>query len=833
VRFADSLAILLASLTIGTFSQRAVARQLPALYRASMQQQGSRPATNSNLSVKVLDETGVPVADARLTLLQSETGKSYQSQTDFAGRSAFGDLGTGNYLLRVEKEGFYVAKLDNLQLSEKLNLEVTLYHQQEFAETVNISVAPKEIDAEKTAAGAGLDYLEIVNLPYPTSRDIRNALPYIPGVLPDASGQVHVAGSETRQALDQLDGFNITNPVTGAFDLRLSADAVRSIEVQSSRYSAEYGKGSGGVISLATGMGDDRFRFSATNFLPSLKNREGLHLGDWTPRATVSGPLSKGRAWFFDAADAEYNLNIFEELPAGADRNSTWRVSNLARAQLNLSGTNILTGSFLVNRFSAAHLGLSPFNPLETTWHQTDTAYLFAVKDQAYIRGGALLEVGFAVDRFRFNRIPLGGLPYVITPEGTLGNFFETSRGRAQRLQWVADLTLPAFQFRGRHELKIGVDIDQINYNQLLERRAVSVLREDGSLARTVSFVDGPPFEKSNAEFAGYVRDRWSLSDRLLLECSGRMDWDQILEAVTFSPRVAATYLLTRDSKTKLAAGIGLFRDATPLELITRPQFGRRIDSFYDVDGRTLKGQPVETSFSVSEATLQPPQLLNWSLGVERMLPGSIYLRVEFLQKRERRGFAFINQGASEATNIYDLGNIRRDRYDSVEVTARRTFKGGYNLFASYVRSRARSNAVLDFDPANLILAGQAGGSLPWDSPNRFISWGWLPLIKRFDFAYALDWRDGYPFNLVNQYQQLVGQPNSQRLPSYFSLDVYVERRFRLLGGQWALRGGLEDLTNHKNPSGINNNVDSPQFLTLGGVQHRVFTARIRFIGRK
>src|SRR5262249_11873619 len=155
----------------------------------------------------------------------------------------------------------------------------------------------------------------------------------------------------TRQVVDQLDGFNITHPVTGLLDLRVSADALRGIDVQSSRYPAEYGKASGGVIGLTTGMGDDRYRFSATNFVPTIQQRKGLNLRDWTPRVTLSGPFRRGRAWFFEAADAEYKLNIVEALPSGADRSSNWRFSNLAKAQVNLTTRNIFTGSFLINRF--------------------------------------------------------------------------------------------------------------------------------------------------------------------------------------------------------------------------------------------------------------------------------------------------------------------------------------------------------------------------------------------------------------------------------------------------------------------------------------------------
>lgn len=223
-------------------------------------------------------------------------------------------------------------------------------------------------------------------------------------------------------------------------------------------------------------------------------------------------------------------------------------------------------------------------------------------------------------------------------------------------------------------------------------------------------------------------------------------------------------------------------------------------------------------------------------MGLERKLPEAVYLDVEFVQKRGRNGFAFINRGANQfglASDLFELSNVRRDRYDGLQVTARRTFKDGYAVLASYMRSRARSNAVLDFNIDSLFFGQQAGGPLPWDAPNRFISWGWLPLVKKFDFAYSLEWRDGFPFSLVNQDQQLVGTPDTRRFPSYFTLNTHVERRFHLLGFYLALRAGINNLTNHQNPTVVNNNVDSPQFLTFGATDHRAFTARIRLLGRK
>src|SRR6185437_14949966 len=129
---------------------------------------------------------------------------------------------------------------------------------------------------EKIADTRSLSGVDVINIPYPVTRDYRNILPYIPGVVQDSGGQPHVAGCHTYQTLDTLDGFDITDPVNGTLQLRVSTDALRSIDVQTSRYSAEYGRSSAGVISLGTGIGDDHLRYSGTNFLPSFKFIRGV-----------------------------------------------------------------------------------------------------------------------------------------------------------------------------------------------------------------------------------------------------------------------------------------------------------------------------------------------------------------------------------------------------------------------------------------------------------------------------------------------------------------------------------------------------------------------------
>src|SRR5262249_43858461 len=131
------------------------------------------------------------------------------------------------------------------------------------------------------------------------------------------------------------------------------------------------------------------------------------------------------------------------------------------------------------------------------------------------------------------------------------------------------------------------------------------------------------------------------------------------------------------------------------------------------------------------------------------------------------------------------------------------------------------------------IFSKQQGGPLDIDAPDRFISYGWMPLVKKFDLLYSLEWRTGYPFSVIDQDRKILGEPNSRRLPSYFSLNLQTERSFQLLRWKLALRAGFNNLTGHQNPTDVINNRDSQQFLHFSGFQKRTFNGRIRFLGRK
>lgn len=798
-----------------------------------------------HLTVTVEDETGVAVSSARVTLTPPGSKTPLQASTDFAGRVEFANLAAGAYSVSIEKEGFYARLNIAVQVEQTESVEVTLAHQQEYKESVQATYSPPAIDAAQTSATQELTGQEIIQLPYPSTRDIRNALPLLPGVLPDNTtiGQIHVAGAASNQTLYTLDGFDISQPVSGLLDLRVSTDAVRSIDVLTSRYSVASGWGSGGVLSLETGMGDDRFRFFVTDFIPSFQNRRGFHIDNTTPRFTFSGPLRKGRAWFYEAVEGEYDYNLFTELPPGQDTDHYWRYSNLTRVQVNLTQANRLTASFLYNHSNEDHASLSLIQPLSTTTSQTKSAELVDLKDQHSWSNGMLFEAGFGFLQFTSDALPLGTLPYIQLPGSASGNYYLRSSSTIRRAEGLANLFLPALQWHGRHQFTLGAAFEGTSDHQFALRQPFAIETFAGVLVRSVSFTGGPSFDQGLFAGSAFWQDRWSPVSSLVLEPGVRFDEDDLLHRALLSPRVAATWMLTRDNETKLSAGVGLYYDRTDLDKLTRRLDGSRQDLFYAPDGVTPLGPPVTTMFQADPGALRAPRSLNWSLALERKLPGAIYLKAEFLEKRGYDGFDYVDEALTispsglPSSGLFTLQNGRRDKYDAGTLSFRRTFHQHYPLFFSYTRSKARSNAVLDSTLDVPFFSPQLSGPLPWDSPNRVQSWGaapfHLPRLHALEFDYSFDWRTGYPYNVINLEQELVGLPGRFRFPDFASLNLHVEKRFHLFRNEWALRAGFNNITDRHNPLVVDNNIDSPTFGSFSNFQHRAFTGRIRFLGRK
>ncbi len=795
---------------------------------------------------RVADENGTAVAGARLEFRDASRPEPFTTLSDVQGRFRLDLNRAGAYGLRAERTGFFVVTKADLDLNDGPNeVNITLNHLQELTEAIDVVYSPAAIDPATTSDERQLNNMEVLAVPYPASQDVRLALPLFAGVLQDTSGLLHFNGGSSDQAGYALNGFNIADPVTGLFETRVSIDAVRSMNLESGRFSAADGHGSAGSVDLETGMGDDRFRFGVTNFIPSVSTQRGLILSKWTPRLTVSGPIARSRAWFHNGFDAFYDVNTIPELPRGQDRSRDLTTSNLTRLQVNLSPSNILTGSYLINYQDSDNQGLSFLNPVETTIDRRRSLNMATVKDQIYFPGGTLIEVGFAASRGVLRELPRGSKPFVISPFGYSGNYFVDLARNTDRQQWLADAYLPPVKGRGTHRFRIGADLERSGFDELVSRHDYRILRADGTLARSVTFTGDGQLRRRNFETALYLQDSWTVHEGLVLELGVRSDWDQIVRDHLVSPRLAAAWSPSILKGTKIAAGFGIYDDPLNLDLLTRHQDQSSLTTFFDRNG-VQQGPPLLTRFLVDDQSLAAPRARIASLSVERRLLG-FYGKVSYLRREGEKGLVFAEPslGLNQNPLYYTLRNQRSNRYDGLEFGLHRNFGGKYEWHGSYTFSRARSNAVLDYSLENPVFGRQGGGPLPWDAPHRFLTWGWAPvpaghgpafvrsILREVTASYLVETRSGFPFNVVNEENFLVGPPDRLRLPYYFNINLHFEKKFTLLHYVWAWRFGLNNLTNHGNPNVVNNNIDSPFYLTYGRGQQRAFNVRLRFLGRR
>jgi hypothetical protein len=800
------------------------------------------------LSGRVLSENNAPVGSSRIILRQADSDQRSQASTDVVGSFSLTVPSPGEYLIDTDREGYFPIKSRALTLGDGDN-EITLILTplREVLEHIDVTSAVSPIDIETTASERKLSGTELLFVPYPNTNNLKSAMRLIPGVIQDPRGGIHVNGGTEEQVQYVLDGFNVSDPISGRFESRMSVEAVQSLEVLSGRFSPQYGKGSAGTLVVNTTTGDDRFRRSATNFVPGIENRKGLFIGNWTPRFGVSGPIRRGRAWFSNTFSTLYDKLVVEDLPKGEDRISSWRFGEMLHAQVNVTAANILHVGFLANWWNAPRTGLNVLDPPETTVDRRTRQWFFHVKDQIYFGGGALLEAGFAVNRTFGREIPQGEEMLRITPEGKRGNFFVDAVRTAARDQWITNLFLPSFRLLGTHQVKTGIDLDRVQYGQNVRRTGVVYYRSNSTPSRRVIYGGNGVLRRSNFEASMYVQDSWKVRPNLMVEFGARTDWDHILDNWTFSPRLGFAWAAPGLENTKISGGYAITYDANNLRVFTRPMDQYALTTYFNLDGRVVRG-PSVSAYRFNGERLGAPRYTNWSIGAEQRLPLSLFARAGYLRKRGSRGLTYFNvidpvdQPPSELIAefetssfdaIYHLGNLRKDSYDAIEIGVRQNLRKQYEWMVSYARSQALSNAVIDLTVDDPVLVSQNAGPMPWDSPHRVVSWGYLPTFsKAWALAYLLEWRSGLPFSIQTDDGQIAGAVNSNRFPMFFELNVHAERKLTFRKQWWAFRAGFNNITNHHNYNVVNNVISSPNFMRFYGGQSRSMNFRIRWLGR-
>ncbi len=811
-------------------------------------------AQAAELHGHIKDESGAPVGGAHVAVRPSpppsppSAGGPWQTDTDPDGAFSVTLPSDGDYLVDVQRQGYYQLLGQTVHIETSQEVTLTIDTVREVFQSVDVSEQPSPVDITQTQNEERLTGTEINDVLYPNSHSLVDSVKMMPGVLVDSGGGLHFNGSTGDQVEYLLNGFNIANPVSGQFNTALAVEGIRSVDYSSGRYSPEFGKGSAGVLAINTESGTDNFHFTATDFIPGIDIQQGVRLGNWYPRIGISGPIKRGKAWFSDTLGAEYNNTLVTGLPSGQNTSSGWNGYNLLHAQWNLSPRNIVIGDFMINRGTDDRFGLGVLDPVSTTQTVHTHEYFASAKDQVYLGNRSMIQFGYAHNDFFTGQTPQGDATYVYGPQGRSGNYFVTGTQQSSRDEALVQGYVPQFHLLGTHQIQAGLDTDLLHYNGNFSRTSYEVTGFGAQILSETTFTGSGVFHVRDAEAAPWILDTWRAAKRLQIEVGARQDWDRRVDQAAWSPRASFSWAPFASGLTRISGGYSVAHDAVALAPFGMVLDQTALTTTYNANG-TPEGPPAPSSFTLPSGGLRLPTAANWSLNLDRQITSHLFAGVKYLRRRGTDGFDFVNTLAPNAPpsvlplpggaepGVYQLENLRRDDYDSVQVAVHQTFSGQYEWMVSYTRSSALSNAVLNANSAEPLQVLPNLVPMPWDAPNRLMGWAYLPVPfqkkeKKWAIAALVDARSGFPFSVQQQTGIISGAVDSYRYPFNFDLNLAIERMVTLHGLRFALRLGVDNLTDSRNPTAVENVIGAANYLQFLGDEGRHFVVRIRFFGR-
>jgi hypothetical protein len=153
------------------------------------------------------------------------------------------------------------------------------------------------------------------------------------------------------------------------------------------------------------------------------------------------------------------------------------------------------------------------------------------------------------------------------------------------------------------------------------------------------------------------------------------------------------------------------------------------------------------------------------------------------------------------------------------------------------VRSKATGN-LNDFNQffgnnPQAVIQPDARGRQTFDAPNRFLVWGEFSAPWKLTVMPVFDIHTGFPYSVVNEQREFVGERNSQRFQRFSSVDLQVLRELAIpfFGKDHKVKVGvgIYNLFDHFNPRDVQSNLASSRFGEFFNSPPRTFRGKFVF----
>ncbi len=257
----------------------------------------------------VTDSTGGVVPGAQVVLTNTGTAERKPAETDSSGNYQFRNLNPGVYRIDVEKSGFKRIVLENIQvLVQASSRHDVVLQLGDVGQIVNVSAEAVTLQTESATLSQAVGGRNVNEMPL-NGRNVYNLIALVPGVVMEG-GAPQIGGGTANQNVTYVDGVSMNTAYFNSAGAAPTQDAVQEFRVQTNSTSAEFGRFSGGVISLTTKSGTNELHGSLYEFLRNrvlnantfFSNRSGLARPPFTQNqygGNIGGPIRRNKTFFF------------------------------------------------------------------------------------------------------------------------------------------------------------------------------------------------------------------------------------------------------------------------------------------------------------------------------------------------------------------------------------------------------------------------------------------------------------------------------------------------------------------------------------------------------
>jgi outer membrane receptor protein involved in Fe transport len=517
-------------------------------------------AASSTLSGKATDADGSALPGVTVTARETGTGLSRLDVTGADGTFRIAALPVGDYNVTAELQGFATVNVEgvHLNVASERSIEISM-RAASVEETITVTTEAPLIETTP-AIGTVVSEQQLETLPL-NGRQFANVAVLAPGTQlaynadPTKPGQLTIAlnGGIGRNVNFIVDGGDNTDDTIGGALQNYNLDAVEEFKIQTSQYKAEYGRSSGGVLSVVTKTGTNDFHGSAYEFArrdswngkTESERRADIDKSPYKRDqygATLGGPIVRDKAHFFATyekleRDGQYVIGTGGSFPAFDGNVIAVPFEDelgTAKATVNVSASQYLQVRYGFQENSDFY-GASPLTLPSALGSLTNKYESILASHTAQLGSDSLNEFVFQYTTFDNAILALSNDPALVFPSGVLvGQNQNTPQTTLQtKYQYKDDFSFSRTLGGRRHDFKTGLQyVDEPTLGGSFTSGTAGVfnmLTDDpnGPVQQIARNAGSSNFDTEVKQYSAYFQDDWAFSDRLTLNLGLRYDLNE------------------------------------------------------------------------------------------------------------------------------------------------------------------------------------------------------------------------------------------------------------------------------------------------------------------